>query len=124
MIKYAIVWPRSVNGQVKLDDLRLVVTDVPEHASPADVVRWVGENDAFDHAIPESEWSPSVQLAAEVAPVVEWRGASGISAWDELTDEQRYWFEQGWRARRDSTEPEPQFAYESIHDLPTEGAAA
>lgn len=44
--------------------------------------------------------------------------------WDDLTDEQRYFFKQGWSAGRESTEPEPQFAYESINDLPTDGAAA
>jgi hypothetical protein len=44
--------------------------------------------------------------------------------WWGLTDEQRYWFTEGWKAKRDSSEPEPQWAYESVHDLPTDGAAA
>lgn len=74
---FAIAWPRSRNGQVHVDDVRLIITDAPDDLTRAEVLAFGGSDDSFDHVIPEDEWSAGVQLSAKNAPRVQWRGRAG-----------------------------------------------
>jgi len=77
MTAYAIVWPRSHNGQVSVDDVRLVIENAPDDLTADAVLDFAGTDHHFDHVIPESEWDAQVQLRAESAPRVQWRGRAG-----------------------------------------------